>query len=42
MAVGGDRAIHDRDLDWLQQSDGDDSVVGGVARVVKTKQVFDL
>lgn len=21
--AGGDRAIHDRDVDWLQQSDGD-------------------
>lgn len=30
VEVGGDWAIHDRDLDWLQQSDGNDwSLVGG-------------
>lgn len=40
MAVGGDRAIHNRDLDWLQQSDGDDR--SAVARVAKPKVVFDL
>lgn len=39
--MGGDRAIHDRDLDWLQQSDGDDGRLGS-ARVVKSKEVFDL